>query len=285
MTYNHKVPLLEHVANISESLSKSELKVSELVLAKPRFVSQSTMAAVAAACSVSEPTVMRFCTSLGFEGFQQFKFALIESLALGLPSALSSISPTDDIATITKKVFDHTLSSIDRARRFLSVSEIEAAVDLIQSSSSMLLLGHGASAIIANDAEQKSALLGLPCSAPSDPHQQFMLASMANSSTVVLAISNTGETRSVIEIVNVAKRNQAKIIALTGNRSTLSRLSDVVLMTKTFEDTDLYTPAVSRLAGLVIVDVLSAVLSLRQGDEHLQRINEMKEGLSAYRRE
>lgn len=285
MSYDHRLPLLEYVDKASERLSRSELKVAELVLADPRFVSQSTMAVVSAACKVSEPTVMRFCTSLGFEGFQQFKFALIESLALGLPSTLSSITPDDSVETIATKVFDHSISSVDRARRFISVDELTRAADLIIAARSMLLVGHGASGIIAADMEQKAAVLGLPCSAPFDPHQQFMLASTAGESTVVMAISNTGETRSVIEIARLAKERGAKVIAMTGSDSTLSSLADVVLAVKTFEDTDLYTPTVSRLAGLVVVDVLTAAVSLRRGTEHLAHIGEMKEGLSRYRRE
>jgi len=286
MAYDHGIPLLEHLANRRGSLRRSELKVADLVAENPRLVVESTMAGVAAAAQVSEPTVMRFSMSLGFDGFQQFRMALAEALALGLPATLSTVEAGDDATTISAKIFDHTISSLDRARRYLDPQQIEQAVEALCACSSVVLVGQGASGIIAMDASQKAALFGVPCVAPEDPHQQFMAVAMGGPGTLVVAVSNTGETRTVIDVVRLAKERQLVVIGLTGSADTsLGRAVDIPIVVKTFENTDIYTPSVSRLAGLVVVDILATAVAIRRGQTHSDDLSRMKEALSVFRRE
>lgn len=284
MSNEINAPLLEHLANVMGSLRNSERKVAQVVADNPTFVMNATMAAVAEAAGVSEPTVMRFCTNLGFAGFQQFKISLVQTLALGIPATLSTIGRDDSIEELTAKIFDHTISSLDRARRFLDVVQVERAVQAIMDASSLNLAGLGASAVIALDAEQKSALFGIPCAAPFDPHQQYMAACIARPGTVVMAISNTGRTRSIVEVARVARANGATVIGISGEQSELLDHCDIPLIVKTIEDTDVHTPTVSRLAGLVVIDVLATAVALRRGSHHMEKLSAMKEGLTHFRR-
>lgn len=276
-------PLLQRIATMAGSLRKSERKVAEMVQEKPEFFMHSTMAAVAEAAGVSEPTVMRFCTGLGFDGFQSFKISLAQALALGIPVTHSAIDDDDSISELITKIFDHTLTSLDRARRNLTTASFESAIEKLLSAKSIIFIGFGASGIIAVDAAQKFALFGVPCSAPIDAHQQFIAASMAGPETVLVAISNTGRTQSVIEVARQARRNGATIISITGGDGPLLDESDVHIIAKTFEDTDVYTPTVSRLAGLVVVDILATSVASRRGSDHLTRIRAMKDGLASFR--
>jgi hypothetical protein len=158
------------------------------------------MAAVAGAAGVSEPTVMRFCTGLGFDGFQSFKYALAEALAIGIPVTHSAIRLDDPVQAVAAKIFDHTLSSLDRTRRSLDADAVATAVDLLLQARDVLFVGLGASGIIAQDALQQAVLFGVPCAAPVDLHQQFMSASMCRPGSVLVAISNTGRTTSILDI-------------------------------------------------------------------------------------
>jgi RpiR family carbohydrate utilization transcriptional regulator len=285
VAFDPGIPLLEHLAAELPTLRRSEKKVAELVASDPGFIVQGTMAAVAEAAGVSEPTVMRFCTALGYDGFNQFRLALAQSVALGLPATLSTVSAHDSIAVMASKVFDHSISSLDRARRYLDAEQIERAVDAILGARSLILTGLGASGIIAQDAAQKAPLFGVPCVVPSDPHQALMTVAVAGPDDVLVAISNTGTTSSVIEIVDAARAAGATVIGLTGaDDSPLAERVDIPLVARTFEDTDMYTPTVSRIAALVIVDVLATAVALRRGDGHAERLTSMKEQLVSFRR-
>lgn len=275
--------LLERLASSENELRPSERKVARTVLDDPTSVLHSSMAALANRAGVSEPTIMRFCTAMGFDGYQLFKLALAETLAIGVPLTHSAIDARDSVETMAMKIFDHSISSLDRARRALDTQAIAAAVDALLNAGDVLFVGFGASDIVAQDAVQKTVLVGVPCAAPIDHHQQFMSASMTSSDSVVVAISNTGRTRPVIEIANQAKANGATVIAIVGAPSPLTELAAISLVVPTFEDTDIHTPMVSRLAALVLIDVLATAIAVRRGPGHLERLRRMKEALSAFR--
>jgi len=277
------IPLMEMLTDSHVRLRPSERKVAVVVLQDTARAMRLSIAALAAAAGVSEPTVMRFCARLGFDGFQSFKFALAEALAVGIPVTHSAIQLDDSVQAMAVKIFDHTLSSLDRSRRSLDTTAVAAAVELLLTASNVLFIGLGASGIIAQDALQQAVLFGVPCAAPVDLHQQFMAASMCRPGSVLVAISNTGRSKSILDIAAQGKERGATVIGISGGPSPLIDLANVGLVLRTFEDTDIYTPTVSRLAGLVLIDVLATAVAVRRGPEHLERLGEMKVALSSFR--
>lgn len=275
--------LLDVIASTRPRMRRSEQKVAETVLADPNAAIHSSMAELAEASGVSEPTVMRFCTAVGCDGFQVFKLRLAQSLAFGIPATHSAIQRTDGSVELVEKIFDYTISSLEHARRNLDQAQLDRAVELLLDAREVLFIGFGASGIAAQDAQQKFPLFGVPCSAPADAHQQFIAASVAGPGTVVVAISNTGRTRSIIDCVEVARAHGARAIGISGGPTPLLERCDAQVVVETLENTDFYTPTISRLATLVVIDVLATAVVLRQPPEHIERLREMKKGLTAMR--
>jgi RpiR family carbohydrate utilization transcriptional regulator len=277
--------LLEHIAERRSSMRRSEAKVADVILRDPVGAIEFNMAGLADAADVSEPTVMRFCGAIGLDGFRSFKIALAQTVAIGLPITHSAIERSDGAKELTEKIFDHTISSLDRARRRLDVAVIERAIDLLAAASDLLFVGFGASGIIAQDAQQKFPLFGVPCQAPADYHQQYIAASMSRPSSVTVAISHTGATRETIRVAEATKAAGGTVISITGEDGALSGISDLDIRISTFEDTDFTTPSVSRLAGLVVIDILATGVTLRRSEQDLQQIAVMKERLAGMRSE
>lgn len=275
--------LLNTIGDMLPQLRKSEQKVAQAVLADPDRAMRSSIAELAAEANVSEPTVMRFCATIGCGGFQGFKLLLAQSLALGIPATQSTITTGDTTKEIIEKVFDYSVTSLDHARRMLDRTSIEQSVRALAEAAEILFLGFGASGIVAQDAQQKFPLFGVPCSAPADAHQQFIAASLAAPGTVVVAISNTGRTLSIIEAAATARRNGARVIGISGARSPLLEQCDIPIIVETLENTDFYTPSFSRLAQLVVVDILATAVVLQHDDAYIERLRVMKAGLTTMR--
>lgn len=277
---------LQVISDATGRLSKSEQRVADYVLSAPTEIVHATLAKVAESASVSEPTVIRFCTSLGFSGFQEFRLRMAQFMALGVPATHSAINDDDSLAVITSKIFDHTIASLDHTRNTLSVDVIEKAVTLIEESDRLHFYGYGASAVIAEDAAQKAPLFGRPCSALDDPHQQFIMAAMANTGDTFVLISHTGTSDSLLKIAEEVRRNQGRVILITGDTSSpLNAIADLTIETQTLENTDLYTPTISRLAGLMVIDVLTTVMASRSSPEMLGQFRAMKTKLADFRNE
>lgn len=80
---------------------------------------------------------------------------------------------------------------------------------------------------------------------------------------VVIAISNSGETKELLYTVQTLKTNGAKIIGVSKSyESSLSRLSDVCLCTKTVEEGDELNkpPRVSIVKQIILLQNLSLLL-------------------------
>lgn len=275
--------ILEVIRTQRPDLRKSDRKVADAVLANPREIMNSTVAETAVIAKVSQPTVIRFCTAVGCSGFQELKIRLAQSLALGTPATHSVLMDTDTPEAVVEKIFDYTITSLDWARHHLDKQALKTAIDMLRKANYIEFFGFGASGIVASDAQQKFPLFGVPCGAQLDSHQQIMVASMLRPGDVAVVISNTGKTRSITEIARTSRESGAKVIGITGSDSPLVTFCDVALIVETLDNTNIYTPTISRIAALVVIDVLSTAVALRRGENHIQRFSLMKRRLNELR--
>ena len=58
---------------------------------------------------------------------------------------------------------------------------------------------------------------------------------------------------------------------------------DTLIMVETLENTNIYTPTISRIAALAVIDVLSTAVALRRGAEHVDLFSQMKRLLAEVR--
>lgn len=275
--------VLAQIADSIDDLRKSERRVAEAILGDPDAALNMSIAKLSAAAGVSDPTVMRFCSALGYSGYQTFRIALAQSMAFGVPATNSAISRDDPNEVLVDKIFAYTLSSLDHTRRTLDIDTVVAAIELMANANSLVFIGHGASHIIAQDAAQKFPLFGLPCTAPADSHQQHMMASMAQEGDTFTFISNTGRTASILDLVRIVTSHGASTVGIAGGQSPLIDLVDAPIIVETHENTDLFTPTISRIAALVLVDVLSTGVALSRSDDHVRRVQNMKATLAETR--
>jgi len=275
--------ILEVVRQLRPELRKSDRKVADAVVDNPYLVMNGTVAETAALAKVSQPTVIRFCLAIGCSGFQDLKLRLAQSLALGTPATHSVLLNTDRPEEVFDKIFDYTITSLDWTRHHVDQEMLKQAIDLLEHARSIEFFGYGASGIVATDAQQKFPLFGVPCGVQVDSHQQIMMASMLQPGDVAVVISNTGMSRGIIEVARTVRESGASVIGLTGADSPLVTHCDVAIIVETLDNTNIYTPTISRIAALVVIDVLSTAVALRRSEAHLRRVSMMKRRLNELR--
>src|SRR5690554_6967924 len=77
--------------------------------------------------------------------------------------------------------------------------------------------GYGASAIVAMDGELKFKRIGHNAEALLDNHSQNIVGCLLNENDLVVAITNSGRTKELIESLVIIKNTGAKVIAITSN--------------------------------------------------------------------
>lgn len=275
--------MLEKIKSLLGELSKSERKVAELVLSQPNFVAHAPIAQIADMAAVSQPTVIRFCRSVDCTGLQDFKLRLTRSLVSGVPYVHSAVEMNDSAHDLAAKLFDNTISSLMRTRNELNPDAIEQAIDILAAAKRIEFYGLGNSGIIAQDAQHKFFRLGVPCIAYSDPHIHGMSASLLKPGDAVVAISNSGRTIDLIRSVELAREAGAQVVGITHSNSPLAKRCSVTLYADTPEDPDLYSPMITRIVHLVIVDILAVGVALRRGPELIDQLEKIKRNLKERR--
>ena len=95
-------------------MGSAERRVADFVSANPGEVIHMSMARLSQACDVSDPTIMRFCRRFGFEGYQDFKLHLAQSLVPSAPFAYEQIVPGNSIQNVVRKTARNSLNAIQR---------------------------------------------------------------------------------------------------------------------------------------------------------------------------
>jgi RpiR family transcriptional regulator, carbohydrate utilization regulator len=268
--------LLIRIESAARALPPSEAAVAGLVYASPSEMVNVSIANLAARAGVSEPTVARFCKSLGFSGFREFKIALTFAIARGVPFVHRDVNAIDGAGDILGKVVNRAIAALSVVRDITDVTEIERAIAAIAAARRLEIYGQGNSGIVAQDAQHKFFRLGMAVSAYNDPHVHTMAAALLGPRDVVVAISAGGRTQDILHSVAIASRAGATVIAITVGGSALARQSDIVIATDLFEDQDLYSPMTSRLSHLTLIDVLAVGVAIRLGPAGVGNLEKTK---------
>lgn len=278
--------ILLQLRNSHTRRSKSAHKLAACVLADPEALLGMSAAAVAARVSVSEPTVGRFCKSIGFKGFPDFKLQLAAELAQQRqqPRVAQDIESEDSSSQVMHKIFDATRASLDAAQVSLDHRVVEQAALALDAANKIVLYGLGASASVARDAEHKLLRFRTPATAVTDAINQRMISPSLSAGDCVICISYTGRTILLEESTRLARASGATIIGITTANSPVAAQCDMVLGVESGEDTELYTPMTSRLAQLVVIDVLFTRLALLKGPEFALHLRRIKKALASTRR-
>lgn len=275
--------MLEKIQANLEHLSKSERKVAEVILASPGSAIHASIALLAREAEVSEPTVNRFCHRLQTRGFPDFKLQLAQSLANGTPYVSRNVDENDSVEAYSAKIFESAMAGLDRVRNSLDATAVNRAVDLLTQSKKIAFFGLGASAAVAHDAMNKFFRFNVPVIYSDDIVMQRMCCINSTEGDVVVLISHTGRTKNLVELAQLARENDATVLAITSPDSPLAHEATLALTLDVPEDTDIYMPMVSRLAQLTLIDVLATGFTLRRGAKFRDNLKRVKAALKESR--
>ncbi|MCE3028329.1 MULTISPECIES: transcriptional regulator HexR [unclassified Salinicola] len=271
--------LIARIRTRIDELNRSERKVADVILRDPDAAIGMSIATLAQAATVSEPTVNRFCRNFDTKGYPDFKIQLAQSLAGGTPYVSRSVESDDDAGAYTDKIIGATIAALDEARRTVDPKRIERVVDHLSQARQINFFALGASAPAAFDAHNKFFRFNLPVAAHNDVLTQRMIAAAAHTGDVIVVISYTGRTRELVEVAQLASESGATVIGITRESSPLAEVCTDLLPVDLAEDTEVYMPMASRMIHMALIDVLATGVTLRRGKSFLPHLRKIKESL------
>lgn len=244
------------------SLTPVERLVAEYILANKEEIPHLSIKNLAQASKTSDASVLRFCKTMGYNGYRSFIVSISASLgSMDEESGdqYTDIQPGDELTTIISNISRNNMRSIEDTLSVLDRSAVERAVQALRTSNRIMFFGIGASGLVAQDAEQKFTRINKICHAFIDGHSQLTAATLLNKGDVAIFISNSGDTIEILDSLDMAKKSGAHIVAITKySKSELSERADTLLCISTPEISIRSGAMGSRIAMLTIIDMLFA---------------------------
>ncbi len=254
--------LMERVQHMQHELSPAEQRVATLVLEHPRTVLGEPIAEIARLADVSQPTVIRFCRSLGFLGLADFKLKCASSLTGTIPVRHSQVRVSDSTHDLSAKVIDNTVSAILKFRDQLDVVAIDRAIALLRKANKVEFYAMGHSRVVSLDGQHKFFRFRIPTASYGDSHLFALAAELLQPGDVVVAISNSGRLPELLVAVEAARAAGADVIAITSSGSPLAKKATVCLAVDHAEDSTSFLSMISRVLQLLLIDIVSVGISL-----------------------
>ncbi|HEY2019741.1 bifunctional transcriptional regulator/glucokinase [Paraburkholderia sp.] len=273
--------VFERIRQMRDALTPAERRVADLALNHPRSIINDPIVDIARKADVSQPTVIRFCRSLGCQGLSDFKLKLATGLTGTIPVSHSQVHLGDTATDFGAKVLDNTVSAILQLREHLNFDQVERAIDLLNGARRIEFYGLGNSNIVAQDAHYKFFRFGIPTIAYGDLYMQAASAALLGKGDVIVAVSKSGRAPELLRVLDVAMQAGAKVIALTSSNTPLAKRATVALETDHIEIRESQLSMISRILHLVMIDILAVGVAIRRAmpsDDVAETVERAREG-------
>ncbi|MGI6008178.1 MAG: MurR/RpiR family transcriptional regulator [Ruminococcus sp.] len=274
-----------------QTLRPSEQRAADFILEHPDQVKGMSLDELAHRCKVSQPTVLRLVKAVGYKGYREFSFALVEELAGKgkeiMPLYGCYLNREDKPGDIPEKIVTAASRTIESNLKSISVASFEKVVEVLTNAPKIDIFSVENSNATASDLETKLLYLGLNCRHFIDSYHQRIAANNMKPGDVAVGITYSGCSRDTVDALRIAKKRGASTVVLTNFRdSVISRYADLLICTS--QEQHMYGDAIfSRTSQILVVDMIYLGIIASDYDNYVDRLKKSEDIIKdkAYKRE
>lgn len=267
----------EHISRIQSKyaeMSESEKRIADYLLAQNGGNDRS-INELAAATNSSVSTIVRFCKTLGFKGYAEFKFYAQKGILTPIGSNVK-ISANDSAGAIKQKVAEFAKNAINNSIVNTDNDQLDQAIAALTKAKQIIVCGNGSAYGIATIAANAFMNLGIPSYAISEPLKQIRTVSFADENSLVIGITNCGYVKDVVDAMMIAKKKGAMTICITGRADSLvTKYADIVLCTTLRDNQSLLDLPTTNICQMITLHTLQIGFIARNSEKLLQNIKNL----------
>lgn len=255
--------VINQICASMDTFFETEKKIGNFIIHHPKEIVDMTVGELAKECQVSEASVSRFCKKIDMKSFHHLKISIAkEMVSQSEDDELSNHISVDDLEQSLKNILANKVAELTQTVSMMNSENLQDILKRINNAQNVLFAAVGNTVPVAMDGAYKLNQIGI--SAVSTPVWETQLAYSYNLSPddVVIAISNSGESTGVINILEAAKQKKATTISITNSeKSTIAKISDYHITTATREKLFLDEYRFSRVSATMVIEVLYLFLT------------------------
>lgn len=247
------------------ALAQNDRKLADFLLHSPEQARHLSSQKLALLAGVSQSSVVKFAQKMGYNGFPALKLSLSEALAQSpIETSITvhnQILSSDSLKTVGEKLLIEKQAALRATLDINSEQRLHTALDMLRKARRVVLLGIGASGLVAKDLSFKLLKIGMMAVAEPDMHVQLATVQALGKPDLLLAISFSGERREINLAAEEARVAGAQVLALTRfSPNGLQQRADHCLYTVA-EEPDTRSAAIScTTAQFALTDLLFMAL-------------------------
>ena len=271
------------------ALAPAAGRVADAVLANPAVVLTHTVNELAQLCKTSDPTVVRFCRSIGLGGYAALRLAMAAELGreqsaraeVPEPGFGHDISPDASLAEIVARIRFTEVMGVEETTRNLDLQVLARAVDLVAGAGRIGIYGVGSGEMVAADLHHKLFRIGLSANAFATADNALMGASLMGAGDVAIAFSHGGTTGSVVEFLRLARAAGAATLLVTNAPSSPAAGQAGLCLATMVRETPFRAGAMaSRISQLAVVDCLFVAVAQRRYEQSVAALGATHEAVA-----
>lgn len=258
--------VMDTINILYDTFFEQEKKVANYIIQHHQDVVNMTIGELAEASGTSVATISRFCRKCEVEGFHHLKISLAKEIVEG--SADMSVSnhiSRDDIGQSLQNILANKVEELKQTISLINEKELNTILDCIQHADTVQLVAVGNTIPVALDGAYKLNQIGIKAAAGTIWETQLCFSLSLKKGDVMIAISNSGESRQVVKMVRTAKKNGVTTIGITNNpKSSIGRDVDYHIQTATREKLFMNEFCFSRVSAMTVMEILYLFLTVGQ---------------------
>lgn len=275
--------ILDKISDTFQELTPSQRKVAQYVYHNINEAFLLNSFQIAKTANVSEATVTRFLTNLGFSGFSEFKREIARQVLESFSTTQRLAESAEDLkarGNVFSEILQGDIENIQTLTATISDQLFEQAVNELCSARSIYVLGLRSSYALAFyltfDLRFFLDKVILIKPGIGDMPEQVLGVTKDD---VLVVISFRRYTRESFNIAEKIKKRAGSVIALTNSElSPVAKLADVTLVAST----NIPTYIESYTAPMSLINALITAIALRKKDQAMSALNKLETSLEEF---
>ncbi|WP_178946073.1 MurR/RpiR family transcriptional regulator [Kocuria sp. TGY1127_2] len=272
---------------LADTLSPGPAKVARFILDDPVRTVPMTLGELARSSRTSDASVIRLARSIGCAGYREMRTLLATSVGRAQGAAADQwsypvgISAEDAPGDVVTKLAAGEREAISQTERALDAEAVRTVADAVANARRVLVVGIGASGLVAQDLAAKLGRIGLSVHAATEAHDALTFAVLLTSEDVFIGVSASGRTRDVVDPLGLAAQAGARTVGITTQPRAPLGSADHVLVSVASRESGIRLGAMTSRSGqLFVVDALFTMVFQVREEEARRAIARSHEALA-----
>ena len=275
--------VLDKILCVYKNLYEAEKKIADYVINNKEKIIEMTVSELATQSNVSEATIVRFCKKCELKGFHDLKINIAKEMINSKDNNITNELDSNNIAQSLQNILANKIEELKQTISMINEEDIKKILDAIKKARVVQFAAVGNTIPVAMDGAYKFNQLGIASFTNTIWETQLAFTYTLTKEDVVIVISNSGSSKNLVTLLDIANERQATTISITNHEnSPVANKSKYHINTATREKLFLDEFSFSRVSAMVVIETLYLLLTRDKKDayswisQHEQSIAEDK---------